>query len=113
MEAELRPDDFTRTMGRHLAEREGTVAEAIVTDRVVSDLNLRTYAHAQRYVFGSQQAASDTRRAAKARPARVGAYSPPPPRLHLLEDDPDEPGVMRALRVFEAPTSLPARRRRS
>jgi len=95
-----------------VAKLEGTVAEAIVVDRVVDDLNLRTYANAQRYVYGAQHAVTDTRRAAKSRPARVGAYSPPPPRLHVLEDDPDEPGVMRALRVFEAPTSLPPRRRR-
>lgn len=96
-----------------VAGLEGTVAEAIVTGRAVADLNLRTYAHAQRYVYGSQQAVSDTRRAAKAKPGRVGAYSPPPPRLHLLEDDPEEQGVMRAIRVFEAPTSLPPRQRRS
>lgn len=95
-----------------VAQHEGTVSEAIVIDRVVGGLNLRTYAHAQRYVYGSQENVTRTRRAAKNNPARVGTYSPPPPRLHLLEDDPDEEGAMRAIRVFEA-TALPSRHRRS
>jgi hypothetical protein len=98
---------------RVVGELEGTVAEAMVTERVINDLNLRTYANAQRYVYGSQRAVTDTRRRAKARPSRVGTYAPAPSRLHILEDHPDEPGHMRAVRVFEGPTSLPSRRRRA
>jgi hypothetical protein len=97
----------------HVAEHEGVVGEAIIYDAYVEELNLRTYAHAQRFVYGSQQAVCNTHRTAKANQSRLGVLAPAPPRLHILEDDPTKPGVMRAANVFAAPTELPRRRRRA
>ena len=93
----------------HVDRNEGDVGEAIIDDSYAHELNLRTYAHAQRFVYGSQEAVCATHRAAKANLARAIVLAPKPPRLHILEDDPAEPGLMRAIQVFAAPTELPRR----
>jgi hypothetical protein len=97
----------------YVAEREGVVAEAIIEEADAEELNLRTYAHAQRFVYGSQHAVCDTHRTAKANRSRLAVLAPAPPRLHILEDDPTKPAVMRAVKVFAATTELPRRRRRA
>ena len=97
----------------YVAQREGRIGEVLVGDPKVEEFNFRTYAHAQRYIFGTQKAVCDTHSAAKANPARLRALMPPPPRFHLLEDDPSAPGLMRAMEVLSAPTTLGSRHRRS
>ena len=67
----------------------------------VNELNLRTYTHAQRYVFGSQEAVCCTHRFARQNPVRTIAVTPAPPRIHILEGDPDRPGTMRAIKIVE------------
>jgi hypothetical protein len=95
----------------YVTEREGIIAEAIIDDAYAEELNLRTYAQSQRFVYGSQKIVCDTHRAAKADRVRLSAVTPSPPRLHILEDDPEERGLMRAIEVFAAPTELRPRRR--
>jgi hypothetical protein len=97
----------------YVSGREGRIGEAIVGDPMAQEFNLRTYAHAQRHVFGNQKTVCDTHSAAKANPVRLRAVMPPPPRFHLLEDDPAVPGLMRAMEVLSAPTALGSRHRRS
>jgi hypothetical protein len=84
-----------------LSGHEGGWAEAVPHQAFAHELNLRTYAHAQRYVFGSQQAVCESHRHAKDNAPRLIALAPAPPRLHILEEDPDQPGLMRAWKVFE------------
>ncbi len=70
-------------------------------DELVWELNLRTYAHAQRYVYGEQKAVCDAHAFARRNRARLAAVRPGLPRVHILEDHPDKPGLMRAVKVFE------------
>jgi hypothetical protein len=88
---------------------EGSWAEDRATPDFVDELNLRTYTHAQRYIYGSQQAVCDAHRYARANPARRIQLAPAPTRVHILEDDPDQPGMMKAWKVFEP---KPQKRRR-
>ena len=83
---------------------EGGWAESHATEDDVNELNLRTYTHAQRYVFGSQEAVCRTHRFAHRNPVRRIAVTPAPPRIHILEADPDRPGIMRAVKVVEPET---------
>ncbi len=80
---------------------EGRWLESHATEDDVNELNLRTYTHAQRYVFGSQEAVCGTHRFARQNPVRTIAVTPAPPRIHILEDDPDRPGTMRAIKIVE------------
>ena len=80
--------------------KEGGYSEADAADGFVKELNLRTYASAQRYVYGAQKAVCDTRSNAKANPRRLAELTPRPGALHVLEDDPYRPGVMRERKRF-------------
>lgn len=84
-----------------LASQEGTWSVLEATDGLVDELNLRTYAHAQRFIFGSQEAVTASRSYARRNSRRRREVTPGPPRIHILEDDPGSPGVMRAAHVFE------------
>jgi hypothetical protein len=79
---------------------EGSWAEGIARDEFVRELNLRSYAHAQRYVYGSQGAVCGVHAAAKANRPHVLRVTPLPPRIHLVEDDPAEVGRLRVFRTF-------------
>lgn len=85
------------------APLEGTWGVLEATDGLVDELNLRTYAHAQRFIFGSQEAVSNARTYARRNPRRRREVTPGSPRIHILEDDPRAPGLMRAAHIFEPP----------
>jgi uncharacterized protein DUF4238 len=80
---------------------EGGWAVADATDDFVGELNLRTYMHAQRFIFGTQETVCGTQAFARRNPRRRVELTPGPPRIHILEDDPARPGLMRATHVFE------------
>jgi hypothetical protein len=103
--AEVLPELVDEERAEVMAKLEGGWAETIAAQSVACELNLRTYAYAQRYVFGSQQAVCDAHRYAREHAARRIAVTPGPPRLHILEDNPERPGLMRASKVFEPRSS--------
>ena len=80
---------------------EGRWAELEVDTGIVTDLNLRGYCHAQRFVFGYRQAVTDTHAAAKAAPMKRKAMMPAPARLHILEDAPRRRNEMQAAKIIE------------
>jgi hypothetical protein len=79
-------------------DREGIWAEGVPTEAFALDLNLRTYAHADRFVFGSQKAVQVVRSARRSHGARLGAVAPRGPRMHLVEGDPR--AGLRIMRTF-------------
>jgi hypothetical protein len=82
---------------------EGGWAEGVPTREFVEELNLRSYAHAQRFVFGSQKAVCDTHAAAKRNATRLLAVSPVGGRIHMVEDDPERAdGAVKITRTFKA-----------
>lgn len=81
-------------------DHEGPWAEATPTREFVQELNLRSYATAERYTFGSQEAVQTVRAQAKANAARVTLLTPRGPRLHIVEDDETKPGVLRITQTF-------------
>jgi hypothetical protein len=76
-------------------DHEGGWAEAIPEREFAQELNLRSYATAERYLFGSQEAVQTVRSQAKANPVRVSTLVPQGPRLHIVEDDNTRPGALR------------------
>ena len=103
-----RMDDDARAAAMDPLEGRWAVSEA--REEHVAEMNLRTYAHAQTYIYGDQTSVCGTRAFARRNGARLAAVRPGPPRIHILEDHPDKPGLMRAVKVFE-PTIKPGRRR--
>ena len=91
---------------------EGRWAELDVDTGMVTDLNLRGYCHAQHFVFGHQQAVTDTHAAAKAAPMKRRAMMPAPARLHILEDAPRRGGEMQATKIIEPRAPRHGRSRR-
>jgi len=83
-------------------------AEGEADVEIVRELNLRTYAHASRYIFGSQRAATMVRAEARRSGPRLGQLRPSPPQVHFLEEDASAPDV---LRVTHTVTPTPRRRR--
>ncbi len=81
-------------------DREGGWAEATPTVEFARELNLRSYANAQRYIFGSQQAVQTVRAQSKANPALVAALRSRGPRLHIVEDDNTNTGALRITKTF-------------
>jgi Protein of unknown function (DUF4238) len=82
---------------------EGEWAEGVPTREFVEELNLRSYAHAQRFIFGSQKAVCDTHAAAKRNATRRIAVSPVGGRVHMVEDDPERgEGAVKITRTFKA-----------
>lgn len=85
------------------AALEGDWANGVPTREFVDELNLRSYAHAQRFIFGSQKAVCDTHAAAKRNATRRIAVSPVGGRIHLLEDDPERgDGAAKVVQTFKA-----------
>jgi hypothetical protein len=79
---------------------EGTWSEGVATSEFVRELNLRTYANAERYIFGSQKAAQDVHAMRRSQRPRLAALAPRGPRLHMVEDDPSSPTGLRITRTF-------------
>lgn len=92
-----------------LAERDVGWAEAEADLDTMREMNLRSYAHAQRYVFGSQRAVTSVRADARRFAARLAQLRPPPPQLHILEEDQQAPDDL--LRITHTITPRPAERR--
>jgi hypothetical protein len=46
-----------------------------------------------------------THRHARRDPVRKRELTPGPPRIHILEDDPHQPGMMKAWKVFAPDTN--------
>ena len=75
-------------------------------EEIVLDLNLRSYAHADRYLFGSQRALQDLRTARRSHRARLAEVTPRGGRMHILEEDPEsEDGLLHITQTF-APQRL-------
>jgi hypothetical protein len=82
-------------------EREGRWAEIPANEKIVLDLNLRSYAHADRYLFGSQRTLQDLRTARRSHRARLAEVTPRGGRMHILEEDPDsEDGLLQITQTF-------------
>jgi hypothetical protein len=80
--------------------REGRSGEAIPTDEFFDQLNLLSYATAQRYVFGSQNAVCDVHSFAKKNRDNVAYLTPKPPEFHLVEDVPGSKETIRIKRTI-------------
>lgn len=83
-----------------LERHEGRWGEGEATSEFVRELNLRSYAHASRYVFGSQKAVQDVHAMRTTRAPRLVQVAPRGPRLHMLEDDQDSPTGVRITQTF-------------
>jgi hypothetical protein len=81
-------------------DHEGGWAEATPKREFVQELNLRSYATAERYIFGSQDAVQTVRAQAKANPPRVRLLTLRGPRLHMVEDDETSPSSLRITQTF-------------
>jgi uncharacterized protein DUF4238 len=79
---------------------EGRWGEGVATSAFVQELNLRSYAHASRYIFGSQKMAQDVHAMRTTRGPRLAQVAPRGPRLRMLEDDEDSPAGVRISRTF-------------
>jgi hypothetical protein len=81
-------------------DREGGWAGATPTSEFGRELNLRSYANAERFIFGSQQAVQNVRAQSKANAPRVATLTQTgEPRLHIVEDD-DSTGGLRITQTF-------------
>jgi hypothetical protein len=80
---------------------QGRWTDVEIGAAAAANLNLRTYCHAQRFIYGSQTSVTETRLYARAHPVERRALTPQPPRLHIIEDDPARPGLMRPWRIIE------------
>jgi hypothetical protein len=81
-------------------EHEGEWIEAGPTRDFAEELNLRSYANAERYIFGSQAAVQRVRADAKANPPRLVELAPRGPRVHIVEDEEGKPGRLRITDTF-------------
>jgi hypothetical protein len=80
---------------------EGRWGEGIATPEFVQELNLRSYANAERFIFGSQKAVQDIHAARTRHGVRLGQVTPRGPRLHMVEDDDRSPTGLRITRTFK------------
>lgn len=78
---QMSPDDRIAAV----AEHEGGWGEGQPTAEFAQDLNLRSYAACDRYIFGSQKAVQDVRAMRTTYARRLIEVAPRPPRLHILE----------------------------
>jgi hypothetical protein len=93
-------------------DREGRWAEIPASDEMVLDLNLRSYAHADRYLFGSQRTLQDLRTARRSHGAWLAEVTPRGGRMHIVEDDPDsEDGLLQITQTFAPERRSPRSRR--
>ena len=76
----------------------------------VLDLNLRTYASAREFIFGSNQLLlQNVHRAAKANRAVVADYVPVPPRVHVIEQAEGNAAAPR-ITTTQGPSAIEIRR---
>jgi hypothetical protein len=92
---EMTPEELTG----EIANREGRFADAVPMTGFFEQLNLLSYASAQRYIFGSQKAVTEVHAFAKRHPENVAYLVPKPSQLHLVEDVPGSPGAVRIKRT--------------
>jgi Protein of unknown function (DUF4238) len=85
-----------------LAEREGGWAEGVATAEFGRDLNLRTYATADRYIFGSQIAVQRVHALRRTHRPRLAELAPRGPRVHLVEDADEGSGNLQITKTFRA-----------
>jgi Protein of unknown function (DUF4238) len=95
---------------RALDGRPVTWAEVVGDKQSVAEINLRSYANAGRYIFGSQQGVTGVRARARQRPAEVASRRAAPGQLHILEADESDPDVMRLTQSFTAEGGSKVRR---
>lgn len=79
---------------------EGGWAEGEATTEFARELNLRSYACAERYVFGSQNTAQDVHAMRRSHRGRLAELAPRGPRLHMVEGDPSSQTGLRITRTF-------------
>ena len=82
-------------------DREGGWAESEATSALGLELNLRSYANAERFIFGSQKAASDIQAARRSHARRLASLAPRGPHMHIVEDDPGSPSGLRIAKTFK------------
>lgn len=83
-----------------IGDREGGWGQDTAIPSFALDLNLRTYAHADRFVFGHQRDLQEMRTARRRFGARLAEVAPRGPRLHLVEDDATSPTGLRIADTF-------------
>jgi hypothetical protein len=82
-------------------DREGPWAEMTGAEEFVLDMNLRTYSHADRFMFGSQHSLQDLRAARRVHGVRLAEVAPRGGRVHILEADPDpSTGLLQITQTF-------------
>jgi hypothetical protein len=67
----------------------------------VRELNLRSYANAERFIFGSQKKVQDMRAARRQHVPRLARVAPRGPRMHIVEDDNTSPTGLRITRTLK------------
>jgi hypothetical protein len=77
-----------------IAAHEGGWSEETLNERDVRDLNLLSYSHAHRAIYGSQQAVTESHRDARGRQVELAALRPRPAQLHILEEHPTNPDLL-------------------
>jgi Protein of unknown function (DUF4238) len=82
-------------------EREGGWGEGQPTREFALDLNLRSYAAAERFIFGSQEAVTAVHRLRRTHAPRLATVVSRGPRVHMVEDDPSSPAGLRITKTFE------------
>lgn len=81
-------------------DHEGTWSEGEPTEEFVRELNLRSYAQADKYVFGSQRAVTELHASRRRYRRRLAQVSTRSPSFHIVEDDPERPGGVRVTRTY-------------
>ena len=77
-----------------IAAHEGGWSEQALNVRDVRDLNLLSYSHAHRAIYGSQRAVTESHRDARRRQVELAALRPRPAQLHILEEHPTNPDLL-------------------
>ena len=90
---------------------EGEWAEGVPTSEFIRELNLRSYATSERFVFGSQQAVTDVYSLRQTQRLRLAQVAPRGPRMHIVEDDPGSPTGVRITQTFGRPPGEMGQRR--
>lgn len=85
---------------QQIGELEGGWGQGTPTANFTLDLNLRSYAHGDRYVFGRQQDVQNLRTARRRYRVRLAEVTPRGPRFHIVEDDPSAATGLRIARTF-------------
>jgi hypothetical protein len=79
---------------------EGPWAEGVATSEFARELNLRSYAAAERYIFGSQRTVQAVRAMRTSHAGRLAQLAPRGPRMHMVEDDESSASGLRITKTF-------------